>query len=72
MTSSGSGREDAYGCRDLKGDAWWKPARWLWDRGWSGNERPIALIDLATLHLAENKVLVPGATVLERHGHLHP
>ncbi|MEU2835241.1 DUF4158 domain-containing protein [Streptomyces lavendulae] len=58
--------KDAYGYRDLKGDAWWKLARWLWDRCWSGNERPIALFDLATLHLVENKVLLSGATVLER------
>lgn len=58
--------KDAYGYQDLKGDAWWKLARWLWDRCWSGNERPIALCDLATLHLVENKVLLPGATVLER------
>ncbi|WP_376700140.1 Tn3 family transposase [Streptomyces spectabilis] len=41
-------------------------ARWLWDRCWSGNERPIALFDLATFHLVENKVLLSGATVLER------
>ncbi|WP_455358296.1 DUF4158 domain-containing protein [Streptomyces sp. SYSU K21746] len=58
--------KDAYGYRDLKGDAWWKLARWLWDRCWSGNERPIALFYLATLHLVENRVLLPGATVLER------
>ncbi len=58
--------KDAYGYRDLKGDAWWKLTRWLWDRCWSGSERPIALFDLATLHLVENKVLLPGATVLER------
>ncbi|WP_416978909.1 DUF4158 domain-containing protein [Streptomyces sp. T028] len=58
--------KDAYGYSDLKSDAWWKLARWLWDRCWSGNERPIALFDLATLHMVENKVLLPGATVLER------
>ncbi|MFJ9352207.1 DUF4158 domain-containing protein [Streptomyces sp. NPDC101237] len=58
--------KDAYGYRDLMGDAWWKLARWLWDRCWSGNERPIALFDLATLHLVENKVLLPSATILER------
>ncbi|MEU5201162.1 DUF4158 domain-containing protein [Streptomyces scabiei] len=58
--------KDAYGYRDLKGEAWWRLTRWLWDRCWSGNERPIALFDLATLHLVENKVLLPGATVLER------
>ncbi|WP_018588449.1 DUF4158 domain-containing protein [Salinispora arenicola] len=58
--------KDAYGYRDLKGDAWWKLARWLWDRCWSGNERSIALFDLATLHMVENTVLLPGATVLER------
>jgi hypothetical protein len=58
--------KDAYGYQDLKGNAWWQMARRLWDRCWSGNERPIALFGLATLHLVENKVLLPGATVLER------
>ncbi|MCX5233217.1 DUF4158 domain-containing protein [Streptomyces sp. NBC_00233] len=58
--------KDAYAYTDLKGDAWWRLARWLWDRCWSGNERPIVLFDLATLQMCEGKVLLPGATVLER------
>ncbi|WP_443089417.1 DUF4158 domain-containing protein [Yinghuangia sp. ASG 101] len=58
--------KDGYRYQDLAGPAWWKLSRWLWDRAWSGNERPIALFDLATLYLVENKVLLPGATVLER------
>ncbi|MEU6261235.1 DUF4158 domain-containing protein [Streptomyces sp. NPDC047043] len=31
--------KDAHGYSGLESDAWWKPARWLWDRCWSGNER---------------------------------
>lgn len=63
--------KDAHRYKDLAGLAWWKLSRWLWDRAWSGNERPIALFDLATLYLVANKVLwcrpwLPGAQTARR------
>lgn len=40
--------------------------RWLLARAWLGGERPIALFDGAAGWLIEHKVLLPGASVLER------
>ena len=40
--------------------------RWLYAQCWTGTERPGALFERATSWLLANKVLLPGASVLER------
>lgn len=40
--------------------------RWLYAQCWTGTERPGALFERATSWLLTNKVLLPGASVLER------
>ena len=44
----------------------WRLLRWLYALCWTGTDRPSALFDRATAWLATFKVLLPGATVLER------
>ncbi len=41
-------------------------ARWLYTQCWTGTERPILLFERATTWLLANKVLLPGASILER------
>jgi TnpA family transposase len=44
----------------------WRLARWLYALCWTGTDRPTTLFDRATAWLVGHKVLLPGATVLER------
>jgi TnpA family transposase len=58
---------DRYGYRDfLDQAAQWRLLRWLYALCWTGTDRPSALFDQATAWLVTHKVLLPGASVLER------
>jgi hypothetical protein len=41
-------------------------ARWLYSQCWTGTDRPSGLFDRATSGMLAQKVLLPGASVLER------
>lgn len=56
-----------YGYRDFSAQpAHWRFIRWLYDRAWLGTEGPSVLFDIATAQLLEQKILLPGVSVLER------
>jgi TnpA family transposase len=44
----------------------WRLARWLYALCWTGTDRPSILFDRAVAWLVADKVLLPGASVLER------
>ena len=46
--------------------AHWQFIRWLYARAWLYNERPSVLFDLATARCIEQKILLPGVSVLTR------
>ena len=56
-----------YGYRDFSDPVHqWRLMRWLYALCWTGTDRPTALFDQATAWLVTHKVLLPGASVLER------
>jgi hypothetical protein len=58
---------ERYGYRDFSDPFMqFRLNRWLYALCWTGTDRPSALFDRATAWLVTNKVLLPGATVLER------
>ena len=58
---------ERYGYRDFSNStAQWRLLRWLYALCWTGTDRPTALFDQATAWLVAHKVLLPGASVLER------
>lgn len=59
---------ERYGFRDFAEDGTvrFRLARWLYTLAWTGDDRPSLLFDRATSWLAANKILLPGATTLER------
>jgi hypothetical protein len=59
--------QQRYGYRDFSGQpGHWQLIRWLYGRAWVGSESPSILFDLVTARLVEQKILLPGVTVLER------
>ncbi len=56
-----------YGYREIS-DPWvgYRLSRWLYSQCWMGTERPTLLFERATTWLLAHKVLLPGASTLER------
>jgi hypothetical protein len=56
-----------YGYRDFSEQPeHWRLVRWLYQRAWVGGESPSMMFDLTTARLVEQKILLPGVTVLSR------
>lgn len=56
-----------YGYREFGDPPWaFRRGRLLYAKAWVGNERPSLMFDFATAWLIQNKVLLPGASVLSR------
>ena len=56
-----------YGYRDFSEQPGnWRLVRWLYQRAWIGGESPSMMFDLTTVRLVEQKILLPGVTVLSR------
>jgi TnpA family transposase len=56
-----------YGYREFGDPPWaFRLGRLLYARAWVGNERPSLMFDFATAWLIQNKVLLPGASILSR------
>ena len=58
---------DSYGYQDFSAQpGHWRLVRWLYQRAWIGAESPSMMFDLTTARLVEQKILLPGVTVLSR------
>ena len=56
-----------YGYRDFSEQpGHWRLVRWLYQRAWIGGESLSMMFDLTTARLVEQKILLPGVTVLSR------